>query len=269
MKEINRHISLLLLTLSLLVPGFTAAQTIASFTPDFDTAAELYRQKQYPAAFSAFSELAETGDPRAQTITALMYKFGEGTEQDLAQAFTWYFAAAQQGYPAAQYHTGVMLADGQGIEANQEAAIKWLTLSAENGFDRAIEKLADLNASVNILGQSSEELLAWSTNWDLSLPTELRLNDQNQRALEADPVYLVQVGAMSTQGAANKLWQVLTSHHQALFKDRHPIIKLASNTDRRVYRIQTGPFDDFRSADEFCNRLMASTIQAGCLPIKQ
>jgi hypothetical protein len=269
MKELKRQTCLLLLTLSLLGAGPAAAQTSAAFTPDFDTAAELYRQKQYPAAFAAFSELAETGDPRAQTITALMYKFGEGTEQNFPLAFKWYFAAAQQGYPAAQYHTGVMLADGQGIETNQEAAIKWLTLSAENGFDRAIDKLADLNASAQVLGQSSDELLAWSTNWDLSLPADLKLNDQDQRALEPDPVYLVQVGAMSTQGAANKLWQVLTSHHQALFEGRNPIITLADNSDRRVYRIQTGPFDDFRSADEFCNRLMASTIQAGCLPLKQ
>lgn len=245
------------------------AATEADFRPDFETATELYQQQNYVAAFSAFSALANQGDPRAQTITALMYKFGEGTEQNLDMAYRWYRLAAAQGYAAAQYHTGAMLADGLGTEPNNEQAIMWLTRAAENGFDRAIDKLASLNASATVLGQSSEALLAWSNDWDLSLPAELKLNDLDQPELEQNPVYFVQVGAMGTQVAANKLWEVLTSHHTELFADRTPIISLAENLDRRVYRIQTGPFSDFRSADEFCSRLMASTIQAGCLPLKQ
>lgn len=243
--------------------------TAESFAPDFDNATELYRQKNYLAAFPAFVKLAELGDPRAQTITALMYKYGEGTEQDLSRAFHWYQTAAQQQYPPAQYHTGAMLADGQGTEQNSEEAIKWLTLAAENGFPRAIEKLASLNASASVLGQTSEELTPWSKDWDLSLPNEFILDDREQPPLEVNPVYLVQVGAMGTQAAANRLWQVLSSHHQGLFKDRAPIITLVEDSNRRVYRIQTGPFANFRAADEFCSRLMASTIQAGCLPIKQ
>ncbi len=248
---------------------FITSATHAALAPDFNNATELYRQKNYLAAFPAFFELANQGDPRAQTIIALMYKYGEGTEQDLEQAFHWYKAAAEQNYPAAQYHTGVMLADGLGIEQDQEGAIVWLTKAADNGFERALDKLASLNASASVLGQSNEELTAWSKDWDLSLPTNLVLNSGNQPALEPNPVYLVQVGAMRTRAAANRLWQVLSTHHVDLFKNRSPVITLVQNADHRVYRIQTGPFPDFRTADEFCSRLMASNIQAGCLPIQQ
>lgn len=251
--------------------GVLPAQGAAtdSFKPDFESAAALYQQQNYVTAFPAFLALAQSGDARAQTVTALMYKFGEGTEQNFEEAYRWYLAAAEQGYPAGQYHTGVMLADGLGVESDEVAAVEWLSLAVENGFSRAVDKLAALNASANVLGRASEELTPWSTDWDLKLPMELILGDIDQEPLEPNPVYLVQVGAMGTRSSANRLWEVLSTHHTRLFENRAPIITLVENANRRVYRIQTGPFSDFRSADEFCNRLMASTIQAGCLPIKQ
>lgn len=259
------------LTLGLLClsASLNSAQANQEYVPDFETAAELYRQQNYTTAFTAFLNLANAGDPRAQTITALMCKFGEGVEQDLELAFQWYQSAAKQGYPAAQYHTGVMLADGSGVEEDPAKAVEWLTLAAENGFERAINKLAELNASAGVIGEDSGEFPSWSKDWDLSLPIDLVLNDLDQEPIEKNPVYLVQVGAMGTQSAANRLWQVLSSHHTTLFANRTPIITLVENVNRRVYRIQTGPFPDFRSADEFCSRLMASTIQAGCLPMKR
>jgi len=234
---------------------------------NFEVASELYQQQNYVAAFEAFKALAEQGDPRAQTVTALMYKFGEGVEQDYTAAFNWYHKAAEQDYAAAQFHTGSMLADGMGTEPDREAAIDWLTRATENGFERAIDKLAELNASAAILGKPTTDLIAWSKNWDLRLPNDLLLEGGEQAPLIPSQPYLVQVGAMSTRAAANRLWEVLLSHHPNLFRDLAPIITLEPKT-RRVYRISTGPFDDFQAADAFCGRLMASTIQAGCLPIK-
>lgn len=235
----------------------------------FELATELYKQQNYIAAFDAFRSLAEQGDPRAQTVIALMYKFGEGVEQDYAAAFAWYRAAAKQGYPPGQYHTGVMLADGLGTEVDREAAIAWLNLATENGFERAIDKLAELNASAAALGKDQDELIAWRTNWDLRLPNEFILDEPSYEIPEPDQTYLVQVGAMATRAAANRLWEVLTSHHPQLFQNRAPIINAVERDNRRDYQIKTGPFPDFQSADMFCGRLMASTIQAGCLPLKQ
>lgn len=259
MKRFNQRLRSLLFCICLACPPSYG---------NFDVAAELYQQKNYTAAFDAFMALAEKGDPRAQTVVALMYKFGEGVEQDLSASFSWYRRAAQQGYPPAQFHTGAMLADGLGTEADREAAITWLNLATENGFERAIDKLAELNASASVLGKEQDDLMAWSTDWDLKLPSDFLLGVPNYEVPEPTQSYLVQVGAMGTRTAANRLWEVLTSHHPDLFNNLEPKIKLAERDDRRVYRIHTGPFPDFQSADEFCSRLMASNIQAGCLPIK-
>ena len=57
-----------------------------------------------------------------------------------------------------------MLADGLGVESDEVAAVEWLSLAVENGFSRAVDKLAALNASANVLGRASEELT-------LGLPT--------------------------------------------------------------------------------------------------
>lgn len=235
----------------------------------YQEAAKLYRDSRYDLAFPKFLALAESGDAKAQTITALMYKFGEGTPQDHEQAFRWYLTAATQGYSVGQFHTGLMLAEGVGTNQNSAAAIEWLTLAAEQGFDRAIKKLTELNTSPEVLGQTDSQLTAWSKDWDLKLPTDLLLNDSEQEPIELDPVYLVQIGAMGTRTDANKLWRVLKERHNDLFANREPIISLVENVERRVYQVQTGPFENYQSADEFCQRLLSSRFQAGCLPQKQ
>lgn len=265
MKNLNALLKLLVFICSI-----TSASTSMA---NFEVASELYQQKNYVSAFEAFEVLAEQGDPRAQTVTALMYKFGEGIEQDYTAAYLWYRKAAEQGYPPAQFHTGVMLADGLGVAADREEAIKWLSLATENGFERAINKLAELNASAAVLGKAAEDLPSWSQNWDLRLPDSRLQTRSTPKPPVSDRAgvphtYMVQVGAMGTQASANRLWEVLTSHHANLFDGMAPRITLSESTQRRIYRISTGPFADFKSADEFCGRLMASTIQAGCLPVK-
>ncbi|MFT7245048.1 MAG: TPR repeat protein [Candidatus Azotimanducaceae bacterium] len=253
--------------LSVLAGTVVSVVVSTGASANFDVASELYQQQNYVAAFEAFKALAEQGDPKAQTVTALMYKFGEGVEQDFEAAFHWYHKAAEQDYAAAQFHTGSMLADGLGTAPDREAAIDWLNRATRNGFERAIDKLAELNASAAVLGKPTTDLIAWSQNWDLRLPNDLLQGGNQQEPLTPSQSYLVQIGAMSTQASANRLWEVLSSHHPNLFKGLAPIIRLEPKA-RRVYRVSIGPFDDFREADAFCGRLMASTIQAGCLPIK-
>jgi hypothetical protein len=265
MKNLRAQIKLLIFIGSIISASTSAA--------NFEAASELYQQKSYVSAFEAFEVLSEQGDPRAQTVTALMYKFGEGVEQDYVAAYLWYRKAAEQGYPPAQFHTGVMLADGLGVEADRAAAIKWLNIATESGFERAIDKLAELNASAAVLGKATEELPIWSKNWDLRLPDsrlQARSNPRPPASDQIDPTqtYLVQIGATSTQASANRLWEVLSGQHSRLFKGLARRITLNESIERRVYLVSTGPFADIKSAEKFCSRLMASTIQAGCLPVK-
>ena len=44
---------------------------------DFDSASQAYQNQDYRTAFAEFSELAEAGDARSQTVLAIMYKYGE------------------------------------------------------------------------------------------------------------------------------------------------------------------------------------------------
>ena len=206
---------------------------------DFDSAANAYRAKDYLRALAEFHPLAEQGDPRAQTVLALMYKYGEGTRQDLDSSFAWYRKAAGLGYAPAQYHTGVMLADGVGVDTNLDEAIEWLTRSAESGFSRANDKLEELHASRVITTVPVDEYVPWSQSWDFNLPNELRFrldDDSTFSPVASIPNYRVQLGAMSTKLSAERLWTQLARNHPVLFKGLSLLVKESIRPDRTIYR---------------------------------
>ena len=239
---------------------------------DFDSAANAYRAKDYLRALEEFKPLAEQGDPRAQTVLALMHKYGEGTRQDLDSSFAWYRKAAELGYAPAQYHTGVMLADGVGVETDIEQAIEWLTRSAESGFSRANDKLEELHASRVISTAPVDEFVPWSQSWDFNLPNELRFrpdDDSTFSPVASIPNYRVQLGAMSSKLSAERLWIQLTSNNPALFEGLSLLVKESIRSDRTIYRVQTGPFDTLGQARSFCTNLTNSSEKViGCLALQ-
>lgn len=243
-----------------------------SLNADFDSAADAYRAKDYLRALEAFQPLAEQGDPRAQTVLALMHKYGEGTRQDLGSSFNWYLKAAAQGYAPAQYHTGVMLADGIGVDTNTDEAIVWLTRSAESGFSRANDKLDELHVSAVIASSPVDEYVPWSQSWDFNLPNALRLGLDDGPTFSpavSVPNYRVQLGAMSSELSAEQLWFQLTSSNQALFEGFLLLVKKSVRPDRIIYRVQTGPFDTLEQARSFCTSLASNSEQeVGCLALQ-
>ena len=238
---------------------------------DFDSAADAYRAKDYLRALEEFQPLAEQGDPRAQTVLALMHKYGEGTRQNLDSSFAWYRKAASQGYAPAQYHTGVMLADGIGVDSDTDEAIVWLTRSAESGFSRANDKLEELHASRVTTSPPVDEYIPWSQSWDFNLSNELRLrldDGSTYSPLASIPNYRVQLGAMSSKLSAEQLWLLLTSNNPALFEGFSLLVKESVRADRTIYRVQTGPFDTLGQARSFCTDLINSSEKViGCLAL--
>lgn len=229
----------------------------------------MYRNKDYVAAYREFSALAEQGDPRAQTVIALMYKYGEAVPQDLAAAFSWYMKAAAAGYAPAQYNVGEMYADGIGVEPDREAAVRWLRQAAQAGFERANDKLAQLNAEPVLDGPEVDQFVPWSKTWNFRLPNDIRYEAPAVEELVRNHTYRVQLGAMATQAGANRLWEELTTRYPELFRDVNPIIRLAEDTERRIYRVQTGPFEDLQAARAFCDKIKQRRSNAGCLPLRQ
>lgn len=87
---------------------------------------------------------AEKGDPRAQTMVAIMYEEGRGIQQDHKIANEWYMRAAQQGYARAQYLLGARYSIGLGVAKNDAEAFKWIKSAAENGHFFAQYQLAKI-----------------------------------------------------------------------------------------------------------------------------
>ena len=57
---------------------------------------------------------SEKGDAEAQFELGILYKDGQGFEQNLSEAATWFRKAAEQGFAKAQNNLGVMYRKGQG-----------------------------------------------------------------------------------------------------------------------------------------------------------
>ncbi len=236
---------------------------------DFNTAAEAYRNKDYAKAFEGFGKLAETGDPRAQTVIAMMYKYGESVEANPDTAFEWYLRAAAIGYAPAQFNVGVMYADGFGVATDRTAAIAWLRKAAEAGFERANYKLEAMDAEQVLARKPVDADIPWSQSWNFRLPNEVRYNAPAGQ-LPGDPhVYRVQVGAMSTEAGALRLWRALAARHPGLFGDRQPLIRQSAHAGTPVYRVQVGSFDTYAAARDFCDRLQSNEASAGCMPLQQ
>jgi uncharacterized protein len=100
---------------------------------DFADGAQAYDGGDYAAAFRSWMELAVSGDVRAQTAIAGMYRFGEGRRVDLGASAGWYRRAAAAGEPVAQMNLGEMYMQGLGVRRDPVEAYKWLSLAAAQG----------------------------------------------------------------------------------------------------------------------------------------
>jgi TPR repeat protein len=77
------------------------------------------------------SELAASGQARAQFSLGMSYLNGTGTAKDLSLAFKWFEKSAQQGYAEAQYALGSMYLAGRGALQNFESAYEWFEKAAQ------------------------------------------------------------------------------------------------------------------------------------------
>ncbi len=228
----------------------------------FDSASSAYRDQNYEEAFEQFSTLAAAGDAQAQTVLAIMYKYGEGVPLDHAQAFHWYQQAAEQGYPPAQFNVGQMLLTGSGTTVDREKARQWIEKAASAGFSRAADLLAEIQGEA--AARKQEEPLSWSQQWNLRLPNQIRENSSVSPDLDYQ-VYRVQLGAMQSPEGAQRLWQQISAKDRTFFLDFQPIYRPGVSAGRSVIRLQLGPFESKQSANQFCSEVLERTLSGGCL----
>ena len=88
-------------------------------------------------AYSWSLKAAQAGLPEAQFNVSVMYKQGDGVEENIDQAVEWAVAAAEQGHLGAQRNLGAWYGRGEGVERNEEEAFKWYLMAAKQGYESA------------------------------------------------------------------------------------------------------------------------------------
>ena len=82
---------------------------------------------------------ADQGHADSQFNLGVMYRDGQGVQQDYAKALNWYLKAAEQEHATAQYNIGCIYTKGQGVNQDFAKAVNWFRKAADQGFDRAKE----------------------------------------------------------------------------------------------------------------------------------
>jgi hypothetical protein len=112
----------------------------------------------------------------------LLFKTGEGVEQNLAAAAFWWRKAANQDHPQAQYNLGLCYARGVGMAYDAKEAFYWFKRAAELGLPEAQNGVAFLYATGQGVPKNVIEAYAY---YNLSVP-ELEITKTNLTKLKSE-----------------------------------------------------------------------------------
>ncbi len=106
------------------------------------------------ASFLAWEKRARAGDPVAQNVVGMAYKYGEVTAQSPSLSLHWFLKSARQGDADAQFNLGRIYGKATGSVYGKQraaprddvAATHWYKSAAEQGYAPAQRNLADMYA---------------------------------------------------------------------------------------------------------------------------
>jgi localization factor PodJL len=197
------------------------ALALASVAGASETAGAVSRS-QDARAFGRVIALADSGDPRDQTVVAFAYLRGQHFASDHGAAERWAMAAAERGDPMAQYLLGALYQAGDGVTADPVQAFHWFEASALRGNLKAMHNLAIAYAEGQGTDKNPERAAAWfnraaeqgykDSQFDLAVLYE-RGDGVKQNAGHALKWYLVaaRAGDKEALGRAAQLEQVMTA----------------------------------------------------------
>lgn len=107
----------------------------------FEEAEWLGASGQHGEAAALYRQLAEAGDPRAQTRLAWMHEAGQGVSRDLQEAARRFELAAVAGEAEAQYALAVMMRTGKGRDKDLAQSEMWLQRAADQRYPAAVAAL--------------------------------------------------------------------------------------------------------------------------------
>jgi uncharacterized protein len=130
---------------------------------DFDLALHAYDAGDYATAFKEWARLAEQGDLAAMRNIGHLYRFGRGTEKNLAKAAEWYRRAADGGLDRAEANLGALYLIGEGVPQDYAEAAKWFGRAADQGLAVAQYNMGLLYERGLGVAQSEAKALGWYT----------------------------------------------------------------------------------------------------------
>lgn len=106
------------------------------------------------ASFPAWKKRARSGDPVAQNVVGMAYKYGEVTAQSPSLSLHWFLKSARQGDADAQFNLGRIYGKATGSVYGKQraaprddvAAAHWYKSAAEQDYGPAQRNLADMYA---------------------------------------------------------------------------------------------------------------------------
>jgi len=104
-------------------------------------------EQYYRSALDGFIEVEKTADkmkPFFQYRIGAMYNYGQGTEQNYAEAFKWFHDAAVAENQYAMFALGDLYYYGKGVDKDVEKAFRWYRESAEKKNAYAAYKAATM-----------------------------------------------------------------------------------------------------------------------------
>lgn len=157
---------------------------------------------QTTQAFGRVIALADSGDPRDQTVVAFAYLRGQHFAADHAAAERWAMAAAERGDPMAQYLVGAFYQAGDGVAADPVQAFHWFEAAALRGNLKAMHNLAIAYAQGLGTDKNPERAAAWFN----------RAAEQGYKDLQFDLAVLYERGDGVKQNAGRALkWYLVAA----------------------------------------------------------
>jgi uncharacterized protein len=122
---------------------------------------DAYEAGDYVTALREFRPLAERGQAQAQFGLCVMYSFGRGVREDLAEGLSLCRMAADQGLARAQNVLGYMYEDSHGVPRDYQEAARWFRKAAEQGYAPAQRNLGIMYSNGKGVEQDFNEAVRW------------------------------------------------------------------------------------------------------------
>jgi TPR repeat protein len=223
-----------------------------------------YDRANHATALTVWLELAQKGDPQAQTFVGEIFEKGQGTAPDFGAAIQWYRKAAEQGYARAQINLGHLYEKGQGVGKDPVAALNWYRKAA--GIDALItlggnaQDTARLDAEIAKLRRELEDA---RRELEQLKHEKNKLDSENNRLLKQKQAAL----AANDQAQVRALEARLRQREQDLAR-QHAAMAQAQQ-DIQNYQRQLAGLGTDREREAFAREQSAAELQSLRLSLEQ